>query len=158
MTAPPRWRRVDLRLVLFILRVCRDAMVFLLGFKIFSLSIKMGICWSEPPVRQVPVVASYGQQCKRCGIWNANDYCEKCLQQNAMSYIAPSAPPMQPQPQYTYAVMPQQQQQMYAYYQRPYVVAQPQPQPQQQQMGVGTAIVGGFVMGAIMDDILDPMD
>jgi hypothetical protein len=113
----------------------------------------MGICWSEPPVRQVPVVASYGQQCKRCGIWNANDYCEKCLQQNAMSYIAPSAPPMQPQ--YTYAVMPQQQQQMYSYYQRPYVVAQPQQQPQ---MGVGTAMVGGFVMGAIMDDILDPID
>ena len=118
----------------------------------------MGICWSEPPVRQVPVVASYGQQCKRCGIWNANDYCEKCLQQNAMSYIEPSAPPaMQPQPQYTYAVMPQQQQQMYAYYQRPYVVTQPQPQ-QQPQMGVGTAMVGGFVMGAIMDDILDPID
>ncbi len=113
----------------------------------------MGICWSEPPVRQVPVVASYGQQCKRCGVWNANDYCEKCLQQNAMSYIAPSAPPMQPQ--YTYAVMPQQQQQMYAYYQRPYVVAPPQPP---QQMGVGTAVVGGLVMGALVDDILDPMD
>ena len=113
----------------------------------------MGLCWSEPPAQNVPVVTTYGQPCKRCGVWSRNDYCEKCLQQNAMSYIAPSAPPQQPP--YTYAVMPQQQQQMYAYYQRPYVVAPPQPP---QQMGVGTAMVGGFLMGAIAEDILDPME
>ena len=114
---------------------------------------RMGICWSEPPVRQVPVVASYGQSCKRCGVWSSQDYCEKCLQQNAMSYIAPSAPPMQPQ--YTYPVMPQQN--MYTYYQRPYVVQPHHPQPQQQ-MGVGTAMLGGFVLGALADNILDPTD
>jgi hypothetical protein len=73
-----------------------------------------------------------------------------------MSYIAPSAPPMQPQ--YTYAVMPQQQQQqqqMYAYYQRPYGGYPPQPP---QQMGVGTAMVGGFVLGTLAADILDPTE
>lgn len=118
----------------------------------------MGLCWSEPPapVQQVPVVASYGQPCKRCGLWNPKDYCEKCLQQNAMSYIAPSAPmypPQQPQPQYTYAVMPQQQQ-MYQYQ---YYQARP-PIQQQPQMGLGTAVLGGFMLGAITEDILDPTD
>ena len=85
-----------------------------------------------------------------------------CLQKNAMRYIAPSqvpsAPPMYPPQQYTYA-MPQQQQ----YYQQPqmYTYAQSRPQyypQQQQQMGTGTAMVGGFVLGAMMEDILDPTD
>jgi hypothetical protein len=126
----------------------------------------MGICWSEPPLppaKQVPVVTSL-QPCRTCGSWQKQpsvDYCEICLQKNAMNYIAPSAPSYQPQatysqtPQYTYAVPYQQQQmQMYSYYQpRP-----PMYPPQQQQMGTGTALATGFVIGAIMDDILDPME
>jgi hypothetical protein len=48
----------------------------------------------------------------------------------------PSAPPYQA-PRYTVAVMPQQQ---------------------QKQMGVGTAMVGGFVLGAIAEDSLDPSE
>ena len=87
-----------------------------------------------------------------------------------MRYIAPSAPAMYPpQPQYTYATMPQQQQQAYAYYQSPYVVHQQQQyqqqqyqqqqHPQQQQgIGLGTAMLGGFVLGAVVDDIFDPTE
>jgi hypothetical protein len=73
----------------------------------------------------------------------------------------PSAPPYQPPMQnypsaYTYATMPYQQQQMYTYYQaRP---PQYYPPQQQQQMGTGTAIAAGFVMGAVMEDILDPTE
>jgi hypothetical protein len=115
------------------------------------------------PAKQVPVTPY--QQCKGCGIWNQKDYCESCLQRNAMSYIQPSAPPMQQQytyppqqQQYTYAVPyppPQSQQQMYSYYQ-----ARPQypPQQQQPQMGTATAIGAGFLVGALMDNMLDPMD
>lgn len=121
----------------------------------------MGICWSEPPPVAQPPLTSYPMKpCASCGTWSqkpqGNDYCEACLQRNAMKYIQPSAPPMYtpPQPQYTYA-LPYQQQQMYNYYQaRP-----PQYPPQQQsQMGTGTALAAGFVLGAVVDDILDPMD
>jgi hypothetical protein len=126
----------------------------------------MGLCWSEPPpTKQAPVVSPL-VRCKSCGIWNPQDYCQTCLQNNAMSYMKPSAPPFQQtqanypyppqQQQYTYAVpYPplQSQQQMYSYYQ-----TRPQYPPQQQpQMGTGTAIATGFVVGALMDDILDPM-
>lgn len=124
----------------------------------------MGICWSdppEPPGRQVPVLTSQ-QPCRSCGSWQkqpTTEYCEICLQKNAMRYISPSAPPYQPPPpyqqpsQYTYAV-PYQQQQMYNYYQaRP-----PMYPPQQQQMGTGTAMLTGFVLGAVAEDILDPTD
>lgn len=155
---PPRWRRVDLRLVLFILRECRD-FISTLNI-ILYLYVEMGLCWSEPPAPPVATNAPTLKPCLSCGVWvKGNDYCEPCLQKNAMRYIAPSAPPMYPpQPQYTYAVMPQQQQQqqMYAYYQaRPYAVQPPQAP---QQMGVGTAVLGGFVLGAVAEDILDPMD
>lgn len=118
----------------------------------------MGICWSEPPA---PPVATYTatplKPCASCGVWvKGNDYCEQCLQRNAMKYIQPSAPPMyppQPQyqaPQYTYAV-PYQQQQMYAYYQ-----ARPPQQPQQ--ISTGAAVLGGFLMGAVAEDIFDPTE
>jgi hypothetical protein len=129
---------------------------------------EMGICWSEPPLppaTQVPVVTS-NQPCRGCGSWQKQpriEYCEICLQKNAMKYVTPSAPPystqpMYPQtPQYTYAVPYQQQQQMqmYSYYQpRPPMY----PPQQQQQMGTGTAMLGGFLLGAVAEDILDPMD
>lgn len=113
----------------------------------------MGICWSDPPpVATQPPVTSYPlKPCQMCGTWvKGNDYCEPCLQRNAMKYVQPSAPPMYvpPQPQYTYAI-PYQQQQMYSYYQA---------RPPQQQMGTGTAVLGGFVLGAVMEDILDPTE
>jgi hypothetical protein len=114
----------------------------------------MGICWSEPPVSQQPPITSYPMKpCVSCGSWiKGNDYCEPCLQRNAMKYVQPSAPPqyMPPQPQYTYAV-PYQQQQMYNYYQA-------RPPHQQQQIGTGTAVVGGFVLGALVSDMLDPTE
>lgn len=147
----------------------------------------MGICWSEPPVQYTPpqqttVVRTY-PSCKSCGSWikqSGLDYCEACLQRNAMKVITPSAPPMQQYqyqqqyPQYTYAVQQQQQQQ---YPQYTYAVQQPQqayyspeqyppqqypPQQyrpqQQQQMSTATAIGTGFIVGALMEDILDPTD
>ena len=106
----------------------------------------MGICWSEPPPPP-PVTTYTTKPCGLCGAWvKGQDYCDPCLRQ-------PSAPPMyippQPQPQYTYAV-PYQQQQMYNYYQ-----ARPQ---QQQQMGTGTAMIGGFVLGALVSDMMDPTE
>lgn len=125
----------------------------------------MGICWSdppEPPGRQVPVLTSQ-QPCRSCGSWQKQptvEYCEICLQKNAMRYIAPSAPAYQQPPpyqqptQYTYAV-PYQQQQM-TYYQAPTQMYPPR-QPQQQ-MGTGTAMLAGFVLGAVAEDILDPTD
>ena len=57
-------------------------------------------------------------------------------------------------PQYTYAV-PYQQQQMYAYQAPPPQYQQPQ---QQQFMSTGAAVLGGFMLGAVVEDILDPMD
>ena len=114
----------------------------------------MGICWSEPPPN--PPITSYPMKpCLSCGSWaqkqQGADYCEPCLQRNTMKYVQPSAPPqyIPPQPQYTYAV-PYQQQQMYNYYQ-----ARP---PQQPQIGTGTAVLGGVLLGALADDILDPTE
>ena len=106
--------------------------------------VEMGICWSEPP--QPPVVQSRPP----------TYIVEK-------SQVVPTAPPYQapqyqyqvpqyPPQNYTYAV-PYQQPQMVSYYQQ-----RPQYPPQQQQMGVGTAVVGGFLMGAVMEDILDPTE
>lgn len=140
----------------------------------------MGICWSEPlpvgpshptmPPQQTTVVRTY-PGCKSCGGWIKQpglDYCEACLQRNAMKVITPSAPPpMQPQyqyqqqyPQYTYAVQ-QQQYPQYTYAvqqpQQPYYPPQQYP-PQQRQMGPMGALATGFVVGAVMEDILDPMD
>lgn len=120
----------------------------------------MGSCWSEPPV--APAVVSPLKRCAFCGVWvKGNEYCEPCLQKNAMPYMAPSAPQLYQTPQYTYAV-PYPQQQMYAYQAPPPHYQQPhyqQPQPQQQQyMSTGAAVLGGFMLGAVVEDILDPMD
>jgi hypothetical protein len=58
-------------------------------------------------------------------------------------------------PQYTYAV-PYQQQQMYPYYHQ---APPPQYQPQQQQgISTGVAVLGGFMLGSVMEDILDPTE
>lgn len=116
----------------------------------------MGICWSDPPPPPLTTTPTL-RPCRYCGAWTkGNDYCEPCLQKNATQYITPSAPPMYPTqppyqaPQYTYAI-PYQQQQMYNYYQ-----ARPVQQPQQ--VSTGTAVMGGFVLGALAEDILDPTD
>ena len=119
----------------------------------YFLRLEMGICWSEPPpppIQQAPVAIPL-QPCKQCGAWSKMNICERCLQRNANAYLQPppSAPPYQYG--YTYAQQPQQQQ-MY-YYQPP--VQYP---PQQRQMGTGTAMATGFVVGALMEDILDPTE
>jgi len=76
-----------------------------------------------------------------------------------MPYMAPSATMYVPHtqyqtPQYTYAV-PYQQQQMYPYYHQ---APPPQYQQPQQQQGIstGVAVLGGFMLGSVMEDILDP--
>lgn len=119
----------------------------------------MGICWSEPPppARQVPVILQ-NQPCRGCGTWAKQatiDYCESCLQKNVMKYMGPSAPPQYPNPQYTYAVQQQQQYplaQTYGYYQ------QPMYPPQQRQMGTGTAVATGFILGAVLNEMMDPTE
>ena len=107
----------------------------------------MGICWSEPPVQP-----NQG----------------KVVMAPVVSAPISSAPPYQPY--YTYAVKPEdpysqyppQLQYTYAYpqpqqYQQQYVVQQ-YPQQQRQQMSPATAFIGGMVLGAVVDDILDPCD
>ncbi len=97
----------------------------------------MGLCWSEtiaPPVQSRPPIY--------------------IVDKGAVPSAPPYQPPVSYPPQYTYAYpMPQQQQQMYAYYQTPYV-AHPPPR----QMGTGTAIAAGVVLGAVLEDILDPTE
>ena len=117
----------------------------------------MGICWSEPPVAPVQ---------SRSPI-----YPEK-----PTPYQPPVTqyPPQYYNSQYTYAVKPQPQpQQVYYQYpqqQYPYTYSQAYPpqayqqypiqqqQQQQQQGSIVPALVGGFVLGAMVDDILDPTD
>ena len=121
----------------------------------YFLRLEMGICWSEPPpppIQQAPVTIPL-QPCKQCGAWSKLNICERCLQRNANAYLQPqpSAPPYpyQPQPQYQYG---------YTYAQPQYYQPPVQYPPQQRQMGTGTAMATGFVMGAIMEDILDPTE
>lgn len=110
----------------------------------------MGSCWSEPPVASVQ---------KQSPV-----YAEK---------VIPTAPPMYQPPQnqysqYTYAVKPQQQQIVYQYPQQQYM-AYPYQQYQQQYVqqyppqqrtttSPATAFVGGLVLGAVLEDILDPTE
>jgi hypothetical protein len=108
----------------------------------------MGLCWSEPPVQPVTTQQRY--------------VVESPLKPSAPPYYQPPVypppgynPGYNPQvypnyqnPQYTYAVMPQQQQQMYQ--------QQIYQQQQQNRVSPGTAFVGGLVMGAVLEDILDP--
>jgi hypothetical protein len=107
----------------------------------------MGICWSDPPPPPNTM---------RTYVVEAPP-------------MKPSAPPMYPppmyppqgyqqpvyqNPQYTYATMPQQQyqvpqvQQVYTTY--------PAYQQQQNRTSPGTAFVGGLVLGAVLEDIMDP--
>ena len=106
----------------------------------------MGLCWSDPPVQQ------------------------------KQASVKPSAPPAQTytppfQQQYTYAVKPQQvyypysqqqylQQYPYAqYYQQgqmqPYAL-QPYP-PRSNGIGTATAVVGGMVVGSVLENMMDPV-
>ena len=89
---------------------------------------------------------------------------------SAPPYASASAPPMNwvPQAQYTYAY-PMTQTMQYPVPSAPgayggasappyttVYLQQPQQQPPQRQgMGVGTAMLGGFVLGAIAEDMLD---
>ena len=101
----------------------------------------MGICWSEPPAKQVVAVLPTAPP-----------------PQNYM-------PPPSYNPNYTYAVKPQEQ--MYYGYPQQYQQQYPQQYVQYQQFPVyqprqtvspGTAFVGGLVVGSIIEDILDPTD
>ncbi len=131
----------------------------------------MGICFSEPPLPPLPpaqqatVVRTY-PGCRSCGGWIKQpglDYCEMCLQRNAMKVVSPSAPPLQMQyqqqyPQYTYAVQqqPYYPPQQYPPQQYPYQSTAYAYNQQRPQMGTGTAMATGFVVGALMEDMLDP--
>ena len=107
------------------------------------LPIEMGICWSEPP--PPPIVQS------RPPVYLVD---KAVPQPSAPPYQAPQYPPPGYQnPQYTYAVQ-YPQQQMYYYPQQPVY----QQYPPQRQMGTGTAMATGFVIGAVMEDILDPTE
>lgn len=122
----------------------------------------MGICWSEPPVQPVQqqqqVTYVQYKYCKACGAmcnYNA-ELCQRCFQRSAMETVkpSPSAPPYNPPyiaPQ-TYGYPPQPQ--SYAYY--PQYMAQ-QPQQRQGQISTAGAVVGGFMLGSIMEDVMDPM-
>jgi hypothetical protein len=75
--------------------------------------------------------------------------------------VVPTAPLYQPpmtqypptyNPNYTYAVQPQQ-----VYYQYPQQPMYQQYPPQRQTSPV-TAFVGGMVLGAVVEDILDPTE
>lgn len=122
----------------------------------------MGICWSDIPPPQPQ--ATY-QACLSCRKWENtlrmnNQYCEECIRKFT---IAAQQQQPYPQQQYTYATMPypQQQQQQYIYAAMPYQQPQQQYYPPQQrstQMGTGTAVVGGFVLGAMVENMLDPSD
>jgi len=128
----------------------------------------MGICWSDPPVQ--PTRPHFPRENEAIAQKTGSLLGRQPVYIVDKVSPAPSAPPYYPpqpqlqQPQYTYAVPYQQQQQLYAtpyqqqQQQQLYAYYQTRPQPQQQQMGVGTAMLGGFVIGAMVDDILDPTE
>lgn len=87
--------------------------------------------------------------------------------------VVPTAPVYQPpltqyppqyNAQYTYAVKPEQQTyyqpQQTVYYHQPYqaVYSQQYAMQQQRQTSPATAFVGGLVLGALVEDILDPTE
>ena len=143
----------------------------------------MGICFSEPPVephgRVLQTNTNTTIRCRQCGAWLSKtnlDICEICLQNNAMKIVRPppqyTYPVSYPQQQMYYQQYPQQQQQQQYYYppqqqypqqpqQQQYYYppqSQQQQQQQQRQMGPVGAIATGFVVGAVMGDILDPIE
>lgn len=112
----------------------------------------MGICWSEPPVQPVQQQVTYVQYkyCKACGAmcnYNA-ELCQRCFQNSALKTInpSPSAPPYVAPQNYGYPPQP-----TYAYYPQ-YIVQQ----PQQQRISTAGAVVGGVVLGSILEDMMDP--
>ena len=90
----------------------------------------MGLCLAKPPVAEVvkPYDTPY-------------TYAQK--QPEQVMYVQPQQVPYHQQTVY-YQQPPYPYQQAYMY-----------PQQQQQSPGVGTALVGGFLLGAIMEDIFD---
>ncbi len=116
----------------------------------------MGICWSEPPpappashappMQQQVTYVQY-KYCKACGaMCNYNsELCQRCIGK------IPSAPPYYA-PQYTPQTYYGNPTQTYAYY--PQYMVQQQPQ---QKISTAGAVVGGVVLGAIMEDMMDPM-
>jgi len=125
----------------------------------------MGICWSdpEPPVKHVATVIPTTvpvQQYTPPPSYNPN-------------YTYATKPPVysnypqQPYAQQPYAQQPYVQQPYAQTYQQPYqqqYVQQYPPQYQvyaqqpRQTMSPGAAFVGGLVLGAVAEDILDPCD
>ncbi len=111
--------------------------------------VEMGICWSDPPPPPHTMRTTYVTEAP---------------------FVKPSAPPMYPppmyppqgyqqpvyqNPQYTYATMPGQMQQQQ--YQVPQMYTTYPAYPQQQnRTSPGTAFVGGLVLGAVLEDIMDP--
>ena len=122
--------------------------------KDFSMEkVEMGICWSDPPPPSNTMRTTYVTEAP---------------------FVKPSAPPMYPppmyppqgyqqpvyqNPQYTYATMPGQMQQQYQQQvpqvQQMYTTYPAYPQ-QQNRTSPGTAFVGGLVLGAVLEDIMDP--
>jgi hypothetical protein len=99
----------------------------------------MGICWSEPPAT-TPNVQS------RPPVYLV----EKQIP-SAPPYYSPPQYPYQ-NPNYTYAAQQ-------PYYQQPSMPVAYQQYPQQQrQLGTATAMLGGFVVGAMVEDMLDPTE
>lgn len=119
----------------------------------------MGICWSEPPSHpSTGPLPHVGQS-------HSPMYPEKVVATAPPYQYQPPMTQYPPQynPQYNYAVKPGEQ----VYYQYPqqnaqqYTYAYQYPQqypPQQRQVSPVTAFVGGLVMGAIVEDILDPTE
>lgn len=107
----------------------------------------MGICWSdpEPPARHITTVIPTAPPVQQ---YNPN-YTYAVKQEQPMGY--PQAYPQQYTQQYTQQYPPHYIQ---AYPQQ-YQVYAPQ---QRQTMSPATAFVGGLVLGAIAEDILDPCD
>lgn len=110
----------------------------------------MGICWSAAP-EPVPTATVYRQP-------------EKPQYVQPMPYPQPYPQQQQAYPQEKLYVQQQQtyppQQQFYPqqqqfYGQNPQYIQQPYYPPQQQGISTGTAIVGGMLMGAVLNDMMD---
>ncbi len=98
----------------------------------------MGICWSDPSPPPATQRVYYAEPQK--------------VMPSAPTFQLP--PPMYPPQaqQYTYAQQPQQY--TYAYPQPSYMYTQQQPQNRISTTG---AVVGGVILGSILEDITDPM-
>jgi hypothetical protein len=118
---------------------------------------EMGICWSdpEPPVKRAGTViptAPVAQPYLPPQQYQYNPNYTYAVKQDQPTYST--------YPQYQQPYQQQYQQQYQQSYPQTYVQAYPQQAyPQQRQtVGPGTAFVGGLVMGAMIEDILDPTE